>query len=478
MAEPDGAGLDPLAHRFMGLALRYSTLLVETMFGRPPREQFLADLEADPIFTINACHLRMLSALCDGDTRRADELKRKAERIRLRDNPPQMFAGSHIYREYAVYAFAGDLARLKQLLPQFEARAAAYPGWQPVLFHVRASYHKLRGAPQEALEVLDAALELVRAGEHPSYVATSASRVEVLGELGRGEEALSGGERSLAAARAAGLDPQMHVLMEAVALARAGAGDLDGARALADEAVAMLEDFGSGGLVMGGAYETRARVALLAGDDRGFEADAARCAAIYRKGKNALLTARYAALMNAATAARLKFSPTLADAAHTRIATSVHELLFSDYADSGERARAALRTVLREAGAGCGLLYLVHDDGPHLIAQEGAVEPPPDLDTRVEALLSQLRDSQAQQTQTCTLTGATVVEPDFAQWRNASGQRFTPLLLTHSTERGVEVTGVVALGPQSESTRVPPTLLSAISEAFYRAGDAATLIPA
>ncbi len=477
MAQPDRAGLDPAAHHFMGLALRFSNTIVTTVFGRQLNEEFLADLESDPIFTVNACRLRMLDALCRGDISRADELKRKAELIRLRDNRPQMFEGSHVFREYVVYAFAGDLARLKQLLPVIEARAEYMHGWKSILRHARGCYHSLRGAPREALADFRAGLEGLRAGEHPTYAWLAAGEVLALCKLGEQETAVEKGEAHLAAVREVELGPQMHVVIEAVARAHAENGGHDRARLLADEAIAMLEDFGAGGLVMGGAYETRARVALLAGDQRGFDTFAARCAALYQDGHNPLLIARNAELTKQAAAARLQIADNLAEAAQNRVASSLHTLLFSDFADREERSRVALKAVLREADAESGFLYTVQADGAQLTAQVGAIEPPPDLDALVEGLLEQLSDDQAGLTATCTIA---VDEGDeqagHLEWSNASGAIFIPLVLCHLTDSGRLVTGIVVLGPGARAASIPQELLFGISQALQRAGDVNTLV--
>ncbi len=477
MAQPDRAGLDPAAHHFMGLALRFSNTLVSTIFGRQVDEGFLAELEADPIFTVNACRLRMLDALCHGDIARADELKRKAELIRLRDNRPQMFEGSHVFHEYVMYAFAGDLARLKQLLPVIEARAEQMPNWKPILRHARGCYHSLRGAPREALAEIEAGLVGLKAGEHPTYVRLAASEVLTLCRLGEQRNAIETGETHLAAVREVELGPCMHVLIEAVALAHAESGGHERARELADEVVAMLEDFGAGGLVMGGAYETRARVALLAGDQSGFNTFAARCSAIYQAGHNPMLIARYAELMNQARLVQLEVADGLVKDAQGRVASSIHSLLFSDFADRGQRAQAALKAVLHEAAAESGFLYTVQAAGAQLAAQQGAVEPPPDLDTLVETLLQLLSNDGAELTATCTIAAdESDAEAGELAWSNASGAVFTPVVLGHPTESGRMVTGVVALGPGAHAASIPAELLSGVSQALQRAGDVDTLL--
>ncbi len=63
-----------------------------------------------------------------------------------------------------------------------------------------------------------------------------------------------------------------------------------------------------------------------------------------------------------------------------------------------------------------------------------------------------------------------------AVWRNALGDVFTPIVLTHASSRGVEITGVLALRGLPESSQVSRQLLSGISEALHQSGDAATLL--
>ena len=475
ISEPDRAGLDEVSCRFMELALKFSTTLVETMFGRALNEAYLADLESDPIFTINACRLRMLAALCDGDTKTADAFKRKAEMIRLRDNPPQMFEGSHVHREFIVYAFAGDLARLKQLLPAIEQRAQHASGWQPPFHHARGAYHELRGALPEALADFEAGLSITRAGEHPSHAHLAASYLMVLLKLNRTQEALTAGRELLSAVREADLGPASHAMLEAMARVYADNGAHDEARQLADEAIALLEEFRAGGLVLGGAYETRARVALAARDQTSFELFARMCAAIYRAGRNPLLTARYAALMTSATDARVVVAQDVENAAAGWLAKTLDALSHKHFNTSTQRATAALCSLLEAAGAGGGFIYTVQRDGSTLMAQEGAVPAPNDLDRLVAELLERLT---AEHDDVTVAHPVVLGEAPIAVWRNALGDVFTPFVLMHTSPRGNEITGVVALCGTLDSSRISRQVLSGISEALHQSGDVATLLAA
>jgi tetratricopeptide (TPR) repeat protein len=386
-----------------------------------------------------------------------------------------MFEGSHVHREFVVYAFAGDLARLKQLLPAIERRAEQAPGWRPPFLHARGAYQELRGALPEALADFEAGLQLTRAGEHPSYAHLAAAYLLVLLKLNRAQEALSTGRELLDAVRAADLGPAAHAVLEAMARVLAENDAHDEARQLADESIALLEDFRAGGLVLGGAYETRARVALAARDQAAFETFARMCAAIYRAGRNPLLSARYAALMASAAAAHITITEEVESAATGWLAKTLHALSQKHLNTSTDRARVALGSLLEAAGASGGFIYTVQRDGSTLVAQEGAVVAPIDLDKLVTQLLERLTAEHDDVTMAHTLASA---DAPVAVWRNRLGEVFTPFVLMHASPRGTEITGVVALCGTPESTRITRQLLSGISEALYQSGDVATLLAA
>jgi hypothetical protein len=326
----------------------------------------------------------------------------------------------------------------------------------------------------EALADFEAGLAMTRAGEHPSHAHLAASYLLVLLKLNRAQEALTAGRELLAAVRAADLGPASHAMLEAMARVYADNGAHDDARQLADEAIALLEEFRAGGLVLGGAYETRARVALAAQDQASFEQFARMCAAIYRAGRNPLLTARYAGLMACATDARIIVAQDVENAA-SWLAKTLGALSHKHFNTSTQRATAALCSLLEITRAGGGFIYTVQRDGSTLMAQEGAVAAPLDLDRLVADLLERL---------TAEHDDVTVAQPivpgaaPVAVWRNALGEVFTPFVLMHTSSRGNEITGVVALCGTLDSSRVSRQVLSGISEALHQSGDVATLLAA
>jgi hypothetical protein len=185
-----------------------------------------------------------------------------------------------------------------------------------------------------------------------------------------------------------------------------------------------------------------------------------------------LLSARYAALMASAADARLTISEDVEDAADWR-ARTLQALSHRHFNTSGERANAALRSLLDVTGATGGFIYTVQRDGSTLMAQEGAVLAPRDLDELVTKFLERLTTEHDDVTIAHTIAPG---EAPVAVWRNARGETFAPFVLMHSSARGTEITGVVALSGVTDTARISRRLLSEISEALHQSGDVATLL--
>ncbi len=473
MAEPDKAGLDEVAHRYMGLALMYSTSMSRTMLGQSLDEAQLAAMDADPLFAANACYLRMLAALYTGDIVAADGFKRRAELLRLRDCPPQMFEGAYLVREAWVYAFAGDLGRLKQLLPAIERMAEKVSGMIPVHLNCQGDYHRLRGSLSEAHDAYAEGLAMTKPGEHAFHCALATNYVLSLLLLDRATDARRLGEELLAETRATDPGPQIQVLLEVMARVHAHIGEHQTAVELAEESIALVEAMNSNGLVLGSAHETRAWVALKAGDQAGFERHARRCADVYRGGDKPLFTARYAALMATAEAPRISLHGDLADA-RTAVATRmIAQLSVDELAEPNARARAALHTLLTYTEAEGGFMYTLQSDGLQMAAREGTLRPPADLDTLVTAYLETEIDGGDEDTVSSPFDQEASSEAREG-WEGPDGTRFAPLSLIHADKREVLMTGLLVVR-RSDLSRISHELLTAISRTLHESGDAKTI---
>ncbi|MDD9966883.1 MAG: protein kinase [Myxococcales bacterium] len=461
MAEPDRADLDPVSHRYMGLALELSSQLQQLTFGAQLDSQRLANLDGDPLFAVSAHQVRMFAALSKGDASGADRHRRQAELLQLQDNPPQMFGDWCLALEVLVYAFAGDLARLKQTIVALEAVAERIPGYRPILHHAKGSYQALRGADAQALQEAERGLSLVRPGEHPFYIWLAANEVTALLSLDRKSDALARGAQHLAGVRPHDPGPVLNALLEAVALAHAQAEEYPRARALADEAIGLLQDFGAAGLVMGSAYEARAYVAIAEGDHVGFEHHARKCTQIYRAARNPLLAARHARLMETART-RLQVADDLAVASVVPAEDTHQEATsIAHGSDPVQRFRAALRKLLRASGSDAGFLYVMEGSGPRLVAQVGALQPVANMDTLVANYVEQetadletVLDSAASTPSVLSTLGAQVIT----------------VTLSHDSARGTEITGVALLRRAVEVSHPEPPLVSSISLALQQAG--------
>jgi hypothetical protein len=384
-----------------------------------------------------------------------------------------MFEGAYLVREAWVYAFAGDLGRLKQLLPAMERMAQKIPGMIPLHLNFQGDYHRLRGSLSEAHDAFAAGLALTKPGEHMFHCSLAANYLLSLTDLDRATDARRLGEELLSEARAVDPGPQIQLLLEAMARVRAHVGEHQAAGELAEESILLVQALDSHGLVLGSAHETRAWVALKAGDQATFEVHARKCAQVYRGDEKPLFTARYAALMAAAEAPRFTVHPDPAEAATEAAARVIAELALDEFAEPNARARAALHTLLTFTKAECGFLYTLQSDGWQMAAREGALPPPEALDTLVSAYVEVEVDGWEAETISSPL--APEVSSEAPQmWEGPDGTPFAPVSLIHADERELWMTGLLVVR-RSDLNRIPHGLLAAISRTLHESGDAKTI---
>lgn len=475
---PPGSVAGEDAHlTYMRLAVRFAMCSGAVTFGQAPPQGYLESLERDPIFEVNAARLRMVLALRRGDSRSADEQRHRAELLRVQNSPPQMFEGAHLTTEYTSYVFYGDLARIKQVLPQLEDKARRILGWRPMLHHARGEYQRLRGDLPRALDELSTAFELVAEARHSVFCGVAASMVTVLRQMGRCEEASDRGETWIAQAEQADFGPAVHVLYEAVALAHAESGRGERADELAKRAVAVLEQIGAAGVLLGGAHETAARVALWLGELERFHEHAERCAQHYAIRSNSMLAARYAALLKLAR--RDPELPEPQDGAAGEARRSAMELVLTQCHSPRDRAERALEAIVEQLGCDGGFLYAMKLTGPELVAQIGPYTPPSELDTQVAQYLGAEIDGASEVTLTVADLAIAEGNGTSAGWPAPDGGRYYPSLLAHQGPTGLEITGLVALRHSDpQRARLQPELGAAISRALRDAGDVPTVLAA
>jgi hypothetical protein len=158
-------------------------------------------------------------------------------------------------------------------------------------------------------------------------------------------------------------------------------------------------------MLLGLAYETRARAALALGDEAGFRAFAERCAAQYRGRGNPALDAKYQRLIEQArergVPAPASFEHAVPAAAVMQEARRASELKrrLASLGSARERQQAALGSVVELAGARGGLLLALRGGRLELLAATPGEAPPSDLAERLRAQLETNRGLLAAQTE-------------------------------------------------------------------------------
>jgi hypothetical protein len=226
------------------------------------------------------------------------------------------------------------------------------------------------------------AFDLARPNRHWCYVWLAAAQVGLLTELDRVEEAIDVGRRHVEVCGREGLLRADQGLRVALALSLTRTGRAAEALPLIESAIASLEAPGRSAIVLGVAYEARARIALAMDDAIAFERAAKCCAREYGRGKNATLAARFSRLMEDANriegaSVRPSLPPNLLseEVSNTQYAT-IHSRM-RECVDASDRARCALTILLQHLESFAGYLYGLHGDGVTLLAglPEGASEP-------------------------------------------------------------------------------------------------------
>jgi hypothetical protein len=251
-----------------------------------------------------------------------------------------------------------------------------------------------------------------------------------------------------------------------------------------------LVELGSTGIILGLAYETRARVASAARDQEAFDRYAALCAEQFRASENRALSARYNRLVEEARKAELSVPLEVADAAgftETGTGTLVSQIttLMEGCRGPQERAQRGIELLVKTSRSSQGFLYMLVDKGPALVAQLADREIPTEIETLArEALLDEMRSQTEGHTQTVTVTlmgdpegddSGTAPSPSDL-WTRENGERYRPVLLSHATADGFITVGLaVLLEDPSQPFIYPAQLAADLSRHAYDSGDASAV---
>ena len=314
---------------------------------------------------------------------------------------------------------------------------------------------------------------------HPYFCYCAAAHVGVLCDLGRIDEAIERGLLYYEECQREGLASSDRWLYLAVAQALAQGGEHDKALRIISDVISASEALGMGGLSLGAVYETRARIAIWAGDKPTFERFAERCAAEYKKGKNPALTAKFARLLAEAQQKRISAVETTPEASellaltYTETASETLNSQFIECVDHTERARCALTILLQSMDSFAGYLYGVSNDGRvNELASLPEVPADAALNRWLESCLRVELESQVSATATAEGDDDEPHSEVSTRFTDAEGRSFEPVFLTTRGERDDRIAAILVMHVQPGPRTVPPKdLLGQIAAQLLEHGD-------
>jgi hypothetical protein len=273
--------------------------------------------------------------------------------------------------------------------------------------------------------------------------------VRLLLDLGRVAEACAVGEDYMALCRREGLMAAQGLQLGlAHAHALALRGDHAEAARLADEMIAGMHAEGASAILFGVAFETRARIALASGDGPGFQRFAELWGRELAQGKNPVLNARHARLLDDARASRSGPPPAhhAAPALIPESADSEYRTVYSrlqECYDRADRARCALTILLQQLESFTGYLYGADPSGVTLLASLPDGSPEAELEDWVARWSSAEIASLTADVDTGDgdEAGSPAV-PD--RYTDQDGRRFAPIVLYGRSELECRLAAVLA----------------------------------
>jgi tetratricopeptide (TPR) repeat protein len=435
-------------------ALAYAIGMLEVRIGMASALGWAELLGNDPVHRVSAVYLRRCVRLQQGDWEEAERLRRQAEVLALQSRSRQMF--NALWLELAVYATAGDLTGLKQVLDRIEPLAARYQSWAAYRHVGEGYFQKLRGDFDAARDAFERGMALSEpdAGEplrsRLAWPAGTGGLIGTLVELGRHDDAVALGNRALDLCREFEIDVLSHEISRALAVAEAKCGDYAGAARRLDALIDEQRGLGVAGLYLGTSYEARAQVAIWARDLEALDRYASLTAAEYRHARGSPLGARYERLMEEARRVEARKLPRLSQFAVTQTvitgisvdtspATVVTEAMRG--AEAGpERAARALALICNRHRASDGQLYLF---GPSGLVLAAAYLPKPEPDGLPEFVNAY---AQRELGVSGGLGAVTPFgDPGAHSWTDSQGVVHWPLLLTAPVQGVALCAGVVVL---------------------------------
>jgi hypothetical protein len=320
------------------LVLHYALGCIEAAVGRPQALEHAAILEQAPTWVVPAWTVRHIYYGAMGHLRESDRCRKRIELLVLQSPiKPPLAAGAaqqHVYTS----SISEDLTGLRDSIHEMTRIVVHQPNLRPFLDFARAEHARVCGDALQALEIFGALGQVVAAGDYPVWANAIGGWITTLADLGRFEDALRLGLRSVADAERVRLEGMKDFINAPLALVEEKLGRHAQARARLDGVIVSRETGGYEGAALGWAYEARARLALLQRDEAAFEKYAMLCRQQYRKtGGNPALAAKYERLMQEARQSGAPVTGELAEAlTRSANASEVHTTIERDL-DPGTR---------------------------------------------------------------------------------------------------------------------------------------------
>jgi hypothetical protein len=459
---------DPSYNEILRLGVMNALGVMEACLGIGSSLAWADRVAVHPTYRLNAEYTRVLYHLYQGDIRSAEQSRRQAERLRLQIQ--QLYTGVPLLWEIDAHVLAEDLTRVRHSVEQCARLAASSPPWQAVYDYVNAEFQRIRGDLPAALSCIERALSLARAGQHVLWASMATTRVRVLDELGRHAEALFAAKAYVAKAQRHELKSVAERLRLALALGQARAGRAE-ASATADAVLGRLRDLGATGLILANAHEARARIALFQQDAASFRHHAELCRAIYSAHANPALLVKYERLIAPIEPHPITIAPSAPDAAMLGTGFAVARVAhaFAQCRNDQQRAKLALVTLVQESNARGGMLFTQKEHGPEYAATLGELV----LTTSMREWLLAYLGAQTEDVATCSDSGVYSAVPN--DWHDELGQGYRLVLLAHSVQGVLSITGaaILALAPLPQF-RYPAQVASALSRMWSERSDVTT----
>jgi tetratricopeptide (TPR) repeat protein len=472
IAEPDGAGLEPVIRDQLKYSTTYIVAAIDASRALKSTLAFADELDKVPRHRTNAWHVRRSYYRMLGHVGKVRECQRRIELLQLRDGP-QPFRSVNFRSDLPACWLCDDFTGLKSSFSGIDAEAARFPRLRVLANLARCHYHRLLGEYDTAFAYLKTALDLAEPGRHLDWHYVAYAHIELLALLGRPEEAIQQADTYEKICHEREIDRALLGIGLMRSRALLAIGRAEEARECCERQIAAAEAEGVGGILVARFYELRARIALALDDRNGFERWAARFGEFSQAAENPAIRAQYERLMR--LGAPSGETPFVIEAAGRDGATVMDQLTSATVSarmvhcvDRTERARLALSFVLDACGATGGHLFgLRLGNLEHLCSF-----PDQDAPQALRSALADLVDHERQGDEHTAIAQEAGSADRKSPYDRIAELGFGARVLFDDRSGDPAMVGVVAVEQKGEkAAMVPPQLASAIAEALAERGD-------